>query len=314
MKKLAVFLILFVFSMPAFAQDASLFTENFSLVRDLEANSNGFFNSNILCPGNYLFFGGNERHSRQHQPFQMFRSQQSSDCRLLLRIAAVEDGRQNWGNRHDFIYGRLYGQKENTSSEEKSESLAEGYLRRLAERSKKSRKIGGTAAIVIGGGLIVAGASLTSKEPEGWFDFRPVFGYLSIITGAGCVVGGSLALAIPSGAERKLKDVLSISDPGHRERASHEALSSLAARGRRNRILSAILSAGFSGLALFSDEGNALAAAEFGALAVYNLMRKSRAERAFQNYLMEKKSRNKLEFSLGVMPYGGVKIGFVYSF
>jgi len=295
MRKLAVFLILFVFSMPAFAQDASLFTENFSLVRDLEANSNGFFNSNIPCSSNYLFFAGNERHSRQHQPFQIFRSQQSSDWRILLRIAAVEDGRQNWRNRQNLIYGQLYGQEQSMNSEEKSESLAEGYLKRLAERSKKSRKIGGTAAIVVGGGLIV-------------------FGYLSIITGAGFVVGGSLVLAIPSGAERKLKDVLSISDPGHRERASHEALSSLAARGRRARILSAVLGAGISGLALFSDEGNALAAAEFGALAVYNLMRKSRAERAFQNYLMEKKSRNKLEFSLGVMPYGGVKIGFVYSF
>jgi hypothetical protein len=43
-------------------------------------------------------------------------------------------------------------------------------------------------------------------------------------------------------------------------------------------------------------------------------MRKSRAERAFQNYLKERELQNKLEFRLGVMPYGEVKIGFVYSF
>jgi hypothetical protein len=45
-----------------------------------------------------------------------------------------------------------------------------------------------------------------------------------------------------------------------------------------------------------------------------NFMRKSRAERAFQSYLKEKEFQDKLEFRLGIMPYGGVKIGFVYSF
>lgn len=314
MKKLAIFLILFIFSMPAFAQDESLFTENFSLVRDSGANSNAFFNSNIQYPSNYLFFADNERHSRQHQPFQIFKLQQSLDRASPSWIATIEDGRQKWGNIQHLIYGQLYGLEENISSEEKSVPLAERYLKRLAQRSKKSKKIGGTAAIVVGGGLIVVGASMTSKESEGWFDITPLLGYFSIIMGAGCVVVGSLALAIPSRAEREFADLLSISDPADRERASHEALSSLAARGRRKRILSAILCAGFSGLALFSDEGNALIAAEYGAFAVYNLMRKSRAERAFQNYLMEKESRNKLEFSLGVMPYGGVRIDLAYSF
>jgi len=67
-------------------------------------------------------------------------------------------------------------------------------------------------------------------------------------------------------------------------------------------------------LALFSEEGSSLIAAEYGAFAVYNLMRKSRAERAFQSYVKEKEFQNRLEFRLGVMPHGGVKIGFVYSF
>jgi hypothetical protein len=55
-------------------------------------------------------------------------------------------------------------------------------------------------------------------------------------------------------------------------------------------------------------------AAEYRSLAVYNFMRKSRAERAFRNYLKEKEFQNRLEFRLGIMPYGGVKVGFVYSF
>jgi hypothetical protein len=63
-----------------------------------------------------------------------------------------------------------------------------------------------------------------------------------------------------------------------------------------------------------SKERSYTLAAEYGAFAVYNLMRKSRAERAFQSYLKEKEFQNRLEFRLGVMPYGGVKVGFVYSF
>jgi len=55
-------------------------------------------------------------------------------------------------------------------------------------------------------------------------------------------------------------------------------------------------------------------AAEYRDLAVYNFMRKSRVERAFQNYMKEKEFQDKLEFRLGIMPYGGVKVGFACSF
>jgi len=63
-----------------------------------------------------------------------------------------------------------------------------------------------------------------------------------------------------------------------------------------------------------SKERSSTLAAEYRGLAVYKFMRKSRAERAFQNYMKEKKFQNKLEFRLGIMPYGGVKVGFMYSF
>ena len=313
MKKLVIFLILFIFSMPAFAQDESSFTENFSLKRDSGANSDTFFNLNILCPDNHLFFTINKRDSRQHRAFQVFRFLRFSDLTPLSNIAAVEGGRQNWGDR----YNLLYGQQEYINPEKKSESLAEGYLKRLAERSKRSRRTWGTIWVIGGGVYLASGvALLSSADEDDWWGgfFSDLLGTMAIASGAVMAGVGIYKFAIPSGAERELDDVLSISDPGHRERASHVVLSSLAARGRRGRILWGILCAGFSAFALFSEEGSSLIAAEYGGFAVYNLMRKSRAERAFQSYLKEKEFQNKLEFHLGVLPYGGVKIGFMYSF
>ncbi len=313
MKKLAIFIILFIFWMPVFAQGESSFTENFSLIRDQGADNHGFFNSNILCPDNYLFFAVNKKYSREHQTFQILRFYQSLDRTSLSRIANLEDGRQNWGDS----YNLLYGQQEYINPEEKSESLAEGYLKRLAQRSKKSRKTWGTVWLVGGGVFLASGVALLSSvdEDDGWEGFfGGFFGAMAMVSGAVMGGVGIYKWVFPSGAEREFDNVLQISDPAQRERAGHEALSSLAARGRRGRILWGILWAGFSVYALFSEEGSSLIAAEYGGLAIYNLIRRSRAERAFQSYQKEKEFQNKLEFRLGVMPYGGVKVGFVYSF
>lgn len=313
MKKLVIFLILFIFSMPAFAQDESLFTENFSLKRDPGDDNHALFDLNILCPDDYLFFADNKRHSRRHQAFQIFRLHTFSGRLPLFRNTGVEGGKHDWGDRHNLICG----QQEYINPEEESESFAEGYLKRLAERSKRSRKTQGYIGLIGGGAFLASGVALLSSidEDDGWESFgKGIFGAMLVSASVVCVVGGTLSLAIPSGAEREFDDVLSISDPGHRERASHEALSSLAARGRRKRIFWGILWAGFSAYALVSKESSFLLAAEYGGLAVYNLMRKSRAERAFQSYLKEKKFQNKLELRLGFVPYGGVKIGFMYSF
>jgi hypothetical protein len=312
MKKLVVFLILFIVSIPAFAQDESLFAENFSLIKDPGSNNRGFLNFKVSFPSSYLFFNENKRHSRQYQAFQKFRFHQYSKRTPFSRIATVEDGRQNWGD----MYSLIYGQQENISSEEESESLAELYLKRTAERSKKRRKTGGTIGLVVGGGLIVLGASITSREQEGWFDLRPIFGYFSIIMGAVCVGGGIYSLAVPSRAERELDDVLSISDRAQRERASHEALSSLAARARRNRILAGIVSAAFAVSSLVGESPEYVYGAPYAALAVYSFVMKSPAERAFQDYLRERKreQQKELVMRVGIGPYGGVKIGFVYSF
>ena len=317
MKKLVIFLIFFIFSMPAFAQDESLFTENFSLIRDSGANNHAFCKSSILCPDNYLFFTVNKRYSRQHQAFQIFRLQTFSGRLPLFNIAAVEGGRQNWRNRQDLIYGQLYGQEENINSEEKSESLAEGYLKRLAERSKRGRKTRGIVTLLGGGVLLVSGvALLSSADEEDFFGgiFGSIFGAAAIASGAVLAGGGIYNLSIPSRAEREFEDILSISDLAQRERAGYGALSSLAARGRRRRIFWGILWAGISAYILTREYSSFLGAGIYGAFAVYEFTRKSPSERAFQSYLKEKEFQNKLKFRLGVMPYGGVKIGFVYSF
>ena len=288
MKKLVIFLIPLIVSIPAFAKEKSSFTENFSLIKYSGANNRKVFEIDIF-----------------------------SERTLLLGVNAFENRKQNWWDKSNI----RYGPQQYLSSEEESESLAEFYLKRLAERSKKRRKIGGIIGLVGGGVLIAWGASMTSKEPEGgaWdVDITPIFGYFSIIMGAGCVVGGALALAVPSRAERELKKVISISDFVQRERASHEALSLFAARGRRNRILSGILSASFSVASLATAEESLeyIDAATWGALAVYSFFVKSPAERAFQDYLKERESKQRKELALrvGIMPYGGVKISLALSF
>ncbi|NIM57618.1 MAG: hypothetical protein GTO16_01570 [Candidatus Aminicenantes bacterium] len=315
MKKLVIFLILVVFSMPVYAQDESSFLENFSLIRDSGDDNQALCNSMILVPTNYLFLHETKGYSKRHRAFQIFRSQRSSDQTSLSRVTTVRDGWQNLGNKYDLIYGQIYRQEQNINSEEKTEPLAEGYLKRLAHRSKKSRKTWGTIWLIGGGVYLGLGVALLSSEDEGdWIDLSDLVGAVAIASGAGMAGIGIYKWAVPSGAEREFDDVLNISGAEHRERASHEALSSLAARGRRRRIFWGIIWTGLSALTLFSEGGSALIAAEYGAFAVYNIMIKSRAERAFQSYLKEKEFQNRLEFRVGILPYGGAKVELAYSF
>ena len=158
--------------------------------------------------------------------------------------------------------------------------------------------------------------ALSSANDEGWWGgfWSGIYGIMALTSGAIMAGVGVSRLAIQSGAERELNDVLRISDLGHRERASAEALSSLASRGRRARILWGIVWSVYSLSGLSAEEGSLAIAACYGGFALYNFLRKSRAERTFQNYLKEKEFQNRLEFRLGIMPHGGVKVGFVYSF
>jgi len=131
MKKLVIFLIPLIVSIPTFAQDESLLPENFSLVKYSGANNRKVFKIDIF-----------------------------SERTPLSRIATVENRNQKRGNRYNLIYEL----QEDINSEKKSESLAEGYLRRFAERNKKRRKIGGITMLVMGGGLMVLGDSLSVAQ------------------------------------------------------------------------------------------------------------------------------------------------------
>jgi len=302
MKKLIIFLIPFIVSISAYAQDESLFAGNFSLIKYSETNNRKAFEIDIFS-------------ERTH----------------LLGVNAFENRKQNWWDKSNI----RYGPQQYLRSEEESESLAFGYLKRFAERNKKRRKTGWYKGLIGGGISLALGAAVISSVKEedsfqkGFFKYFTGIGLVG--GGVGTVVGGILVSVIPSRAERKLKDVLSISDRAQRERASHEALSSLAARGRRSRILggifSAALSVGSVAIVVYAHAEESekklplieyfyAGAAAGAALAVFAFVVKSPGERTFEDYLKERKreQRKELGLRLGITPYGGLKIGFVYSF
>ena len=137
--------------------------------------------------------------------------------------------------------------------------------------------------------------------------------FLVIVGGTSIAVGSSI-LAIPSGAERELKNVLRISNPAKREVASREALSCLAARGKRSRIISSIILTGYSAYFLFSKNRDYYSAGTFGAFAVYSLIRKTPGERAFRNYQKVEEEQKKLGFHVGIEPRGGVMVCLSLSY
>ena len=313
MKKIAIILFLFIVSISVFAQDKSLFTGNFSLTEYSKANKHSLFNPYNSFPSNHLFYSGKKGHSREHQAFHILWYHKFTERTKFLGASTVKNRSQNWWD----VYNLIYVQRKNISSEEKPGSLAEGYLRRLAERSKKSRKTWGTVGL-IGGGICLGlgAAAMSSAEEEGGWEGlgTALAGIMLVSTGVVGVLGGTLSLAIPSGAEREHKDVLRISDPAQRERASHEALSSLASRAKKWRIIGSAVYIASAVYFIVRDKENFYPAATLGGFAAYDLLRKTRAERAYQNYLKEKEYRRELALSIGIMPYGGVKIGLAFSF
>lgn len=267
MKKIMIFLIPLVVSIPAFAQDESSFTKQFSLIKRPGDNKPEVFKIDLIS---------------ETTPF--------SDVKVL------EHKKKNWGD----LSNLQYRQKINMSSLQTSESLAEGYLRRLAEKKKRNRKTWG-ASFLVGGGIAIglgASAIASADESDGLEGvFGGLAGALLIATGGISMVGGTVTLAFPSGAEREYQDVLMTSDLALRERMSHEALSTLASKGKNRRIRNAILIALFSAAYLFSqDSYGYVSAGTFAAYAVYEFSRKSTAERAFQYYMKERERQKKLIF------------------
>lgn len=302
MKKISCYFLLLLFPTSIFSQDNSLFIKNFSLVKHSRNNNLNFFIPHTVSSVNNLFRTEEKCHSDQNKIFQIPRFQQFSDHTSLFETPVFKNKKQKWG----YKYSPKFGQGQVIGSEEKSESLAEGYLKRLAERKKRSRKTWGAVGLIGGGLCLGLGASAISSAEEG-DEFMGAFmealaGVMLIATGTAGVVGGALSLAIPSGAEREYKDVTRISDPAQRERACREALSSLASRGKRRRIFAAGISiAGFFVYVLASKDAESYtSAATFGAFAIYELTRKTAAERAYKNYLKESEHQRRIKQLSGI--------------
>ncbi len=305
MKKILCYFLLLILPTFIFSQDTSLLTENFSLVNYSKDKNPNFFIPNMALSVNNLFQTEEKCDSDQYKLSQTQRFQQSSEQPSLLEVLVFQSQKHKWGYKYSPDYGQV--QNQDIVSEKKLESLAEGYLERLAERKKKSRKTWGAFGLIGGGLFIGLGASVISSagEGNGWEGFGAALaGVMFIAAGTGGIIVGTLSLALPSGAEREHKNVLRISDPAQRERACRSALSSLASRGKRRRMLTGILSAVYffgyilsSKEAYYDKEEIYMEAATFGVLSVYEFTRKSAAERAYQNYLKETEhqSRNKTD-------------------
>lgn len=313
-KSISLLLVFSIFTLSGnmFAQDESSPTINFSLSTPSEF-CDIFWNPRTSLVASYPFYIEKEAYPKLNLAHQI------PGTRILFKQTyplknAILKMEERYGGK---IYTYIYELQKEQKSDVSSASLAEGYLKRLAERKKRSRKTWGAVGLIGGGvclGLGIAAIS-AAEEEDVWGGFwTSVAGAMLVATGVMAVVGGTLSLAIPSGAERELEDVLKISDLAQRERASHKALSSLAARGKKYRILSCILWTGFSVFSLSSKERDYYSAGTFGALAVYELIRKTPAERAFQDYQKEREKQRKLAFQLGIGPHGGVNICLSLSY
>lgn len=326
MKKPVIFLFIFTVSLFTFAQEKSQYAENFSLTEHLKADNYRYYKFEISSSTDNLFSREKSSQSKQLQAFQLlYEPHQLSERTSLLRAAAFENREQNW---RGISYFR-YGQQQEIISVEPSASLAESYLRRLAERSKKDRKTWRTLGL-IGGGLVLglgAVALASAEEAGGWEGLGlGLVGIMLIPSGVALVGVGIYSLAIPSRAERELDGVMSIKEFAQRERASQEALSSLAVKGKRDRILSGVSLSALSAYFLvgqlkgsrresYDEDSNVYLSALFSALlAAKNFLWKSRAERAYQNYLKAKEQQKELAVRIGIMPHGGIKIGLALSY
>jgi len=90
MKKLVFFLIPLIVSIPAFAQDKSLFTENFSLVK-----YSGNFNLNTASSVNNLFHTEEECQYKQYLAFQTPKFHTSSELIYFSMDSVIERKEQN---------------------------------------------------------------------------------------------------------------------------------------------------------------------------------------------------------------------------
>ena len=200
-------------------------------------------------------------------------------------------------------------------------SLAEQYLFRLAEKSRKRRRLAG--GIGLGSGIFVAAAGaamLSEKDDDDWLGLSKAFGTVCLVSGGAAALGGAVTLAVPSPAEKAYKRILPIQDPAARGQASAEALAGLARTGRRTRMIGGGIScaAGVLGVLLArgedSSSGPMISAAYAGTMALYFFLVKSPAERTYRAYLEESRLSTVPDLILGFGPRGGFQVGLSMDF
>jgi hypothetical protein len=201
--------------------------------------------------------------------------------------------------------------------EQEPTSRAERYLLELAVAAKRARSFGyvymaaGAAMVIIGGVVLAAGVD----DPDGIKGFFEAMGAVVLIGGgAAAMVGGVGALLIASGPERRYEVVKSLSDALERERASRDALVSLARSAKTKRYVAGGILSALAAYSLFTSS-DAQSALIPGALAAFQFLRKSREEKAWARFLADEGiPPEKIEVGFGPGPHGGLRMILTASF
>ena len=205
-------------------------------------------------------------------------------------------------------------------AEQEPTSRAERYLLELALDAKRARSLGyvclGAGAAMVAGGIVVLAGVEDSDGFEGFFE---ALGGIALLGGgATAMVGGVGVLLIANGPERRYEVVKSLSDSVERERASRDALASLARSGKAKRyvfggILSALAAYTLARSLARSSEAQSVLIP--GALAAFQFLHKSREERAYRNFLAdEDMPRERIDVGFGPGPHGGLRLVLTASF
>ena len=178
---LFLFFSLLALSGNLFAQDESSFTENFSL--STQSGIYGiFWSPRTSLAASNSFYIEKETYPKLNLAHQIPGTRQFFERTHPLRNATSN-------NEYNYKYGLQKEQRLEVSSP----SLAEVYLKQLAERKKKSRKWG--AVGLIGGGfcLVLGADAMSSAEEEGGWEAlgEGIAGALLVATGVVGGVGGA---------------------------------------------------------------------------------------------------------------------------
>lgn len=198
------------------------------------------------------------------------------------------------------------------------EALAEYYLSRLAQKSRRARTTGGGISLALGTLSLVGGISTLGEEDD-WLELNKLFGTILILEGGLLCAGGTIALAFPSAAEKSYQRVRDLADPGEREVSCADALARLARNARRSRmIMSGLFCATGVAVATASggerSSGPLLSAALAGGMALSSFLIKSSAERTYQAYLERSRIKAAPDLILGFGPGGSFRAGLSLAF